>query len=72
MSEGIADVDVWEIEITPEMAGVIEFYQHDDRFEPPEIAVIKIFRAMVMRIPSRPPESVVLGVEAACAWSPYL
>lgn len=60
--------------ITPEMieAGVSEFYKYDERFAPPEVAAIKIFRAMIVHLPLEVPRSLVLDAEAAVAWSPYL
>lgn len=49
MCEGIANVDVSEIEITPEMiaAGVPELLNYDPRYEPPEAAVERLFAVMV-------------------------
>jgi len=64
-------VSATEIEITPEMieAGVGEFYKYDDRFEPVDMAVIKIFRAMAAADSRR---SVMLACDVVQSLSPYL
>ena len=49
-----------EIDITPEMieAGVDEFCSFDDRYEFPEAAVARVFRAMIRATPK---ERIHLG-----------
>ena len=66
MSEGIANVDVSEIEITPEMieAGTEAFCGYDSRFEGPEDVVAEIFQAMVVASPMGPKTLQALRVPA--------
>ncbi len=65
--------DVAEIEITPEMvtAGVAAFYDYDDRFEPVEMAVVRILQAAISTR-STQGTRLVLGVAVAAALAPYL
>jgi hypothetical protein len=62
-----------EIEITPEMikAGVRAFYNYDERFEPVEMAVIRILQVMVSNQPVQRMQAVP-GAEVASDLSPYL
>ena len=53
MSEGIANVDVSEIEVTPKMmeVGAAELAAYDPRFDSQEDAARGVFLAMVGAIP---------------------
>ena len=51
MSEGIANVDVSAIEITPAMieAGVEAWSEYDERFEGADEMIERVYRAMALR-----------------------
>ena len=70
--EDIANVDVPEIEITPEMieAGALAFSAYDSRFEPIEVAALRVFQSMVEA--SRVARRVELASEVGVHLSPYL
>ena len=69
----IANTDVPEIEVTPEMieAGTLAFVAYDYRFEPAEAAAVKVFQAMVA-VSSELGGRVVLASEVGRYLSPYL
>jgi hypothetical protein len=62
-----------EVEVTPAMieAGVGAFYAYDNRYEPAEVVVLKIFCQMMARTSERE-RLVRLAPEVAASLSPYL
>ena len=69
----MADRSAHEIEITAEMikAGIKEFWSFDPRFEPDDIAVIRIFLAM-LRVGQLGAQRVRLASEVGAVLTPYL
>ena len=62
-----------EVEVTPEMieAGVLALTEHDCRFEPDEMAVLRVFQSMLFS--SREAGArVALAPEVGQLLSPYL
>ncbi len=63
-----------EIEITPKMieAGVLAMSSFDSRFEPEEVAVVRIFRAVLGTASPKIGAKVVLAPDVERYLSPYL
>ena len=63
-----------EIEVTPEMidAGLAAMASYDCRFEPPDAAVVRIFRAMLETSSPKIEARVVLAPDVERYLSPYL
>ena len=59
---GIANIDAFEIEITPAMieAGVLSLLEYDPDFSNEEGVVVEMFRAMRKAIPSQEPRPKLL------------
>ena len=74
MLKAIANVDDPEIEVTPEMieAGVLAMSKYDCRFEPPDVAVFRIFRSILEMASPEIEIRVVLAPDVERCLSPYL
>ena len=74
MSEDIANVDVPETAVTPEMieAGVLAMSSYNCRFEPPDVAVVRIFRSILEMASPEIEIRVVLAPDVERCLSPYL
>ena len=70
----IAKPDAPEIEITPGMieAGALAMSSKDCRFEPPDVAVVRIFRSILETASPKIEIRVVLAPDVERCLSPYL
>ena len=68
------NVDVSEIEVTAEMieAGVLAMSKYDCRFEPPDVAVVRIFRSILETASPKIEIRVVLAPDVERCLFPYL
>ena len=70
----IANADVLEIEMTSEVlrAGVVAMSKYDERFEPPDMAVVRILRSILETALPMSEARVVLAPDVERFLSPYL